>query len=92
MKIKIGKRYYLNADSNCFFITKVKIPKDKTKDRYEIRVSGYHRNLEDLILSFIEYGVRMTDRELEDLKELAEYIEELKLEVKSWNLNKIKLR
>jgi len=55
MEIKVGK-YKICSDTHCMWITVERKP--KSGKSYEQKVAGYSINAEQLLDSFIEYGIR----------------------------------
>ena len=84
MKIQIGERIYLNSDSQSYWITQDKIiqkGKNAGKVREE-RVTGYYRNIKDVIADIPERKMRECDaKDLDELKMLVSSVESLVREI-----------
>lgn len=84
MKIQIGERIYLNSDSQCYWITQeVEIKKGKNAGKFtEKRITGYFRNLTDLLSDIPERKIRECDAEtMKDLKDIVSHAESLVREI-----------
>ena len=84
MRIRLGKKYWLNSDSQCYWITKdEKITKGKNKgDTSETLCSGYTATFEQCVDTFIDKQIKKA--EINDFTKLVKEIEKLKKEVRSW--------
>lgn len=74
MKIQIGDRIYLNSDSQSYWITQeVEIKKGKNAGKFtEKRITGYFRNITDLLSDIPERKIRECDAEtIEELKDVV---------------------
>lgn len=87
MKIYLGNNYYLNSDTQCFWITQEYEAKRKNGNTYlnQRVVSGYHRNFRDAIISCVENRIRSL--EVTELLTLAESVENLKKDISLWKSN-----
>lgn len=85
MRIKLDDRHVLCSDKYCCWCMK-EVEKEDGSGTYEIRVSGFHRNFEDLVESYLEKQVVGSDAE--SIKELAKELKALKQEVRTWNKNR----
>lgn len=84
MKIQIGERIYLNSDSQCYWITQeVEIKKGKNAGKFtEKRITGYFRNLTDLLSDIPERKIRECDAEtMKELKDVVSSTESLVREI-----------
>lgn len=93
MKIQIGDRIYLNSDSQSYWITQeVEIKKGKNVGKFtEKRITGYFRNITDLLSDIPERKIRECDEEtIEELKDVVSRTESLVREIvdKLSHLNK----
>lgn len=93
MKIQIGDRIYLNSDSQSYWITQeVEIKKGKNAGKFtEKRITGYFRNITDLLSDIPERKIRECDAEtIEELKDVVSRTECLVREIvdKLSHLNK----
>lgn len=61
MRIRAGN-YIINSDRNCYWISEIKETKKDGKE-YEVVIGGYHRELCDLLESFVKASVRRSDAE-----------------------------
>ena len=84
MKIRLGKKYWLNSDQFCYWITQdVKIKKgNRTGSIDERRCSGYTATFEQCVDSFIDRQIKKA--EIEQYTDLVKIITDLKKEVRSW--------
>jgi hypothetical protein len=84
MKIRLGKKYWLNSDQFCYWITQdVKIKEGKRAGSIdERRCSGYTATFEQCVDSFIDKQIKQA--EITQYSELVKEIEKLKKEVRSW--------
>ena len=87
MKIKLGKKYYLNSDSLCYWITEEIQPssKSKTQKVYERRCSGYVSTFEEAVDSFIDKKILAL--EVTSYTKLVSEINKLKREVRRWKVD-----
>lgn len=80
MKMRIGEGIYLNSDSQSYWITQYKIiqkGKNAGKVREE-RVTGYYRNIKDVIADIPERKIRECDAEtMKELKGVVSSTESL---------------
>lgn len=81
MRIPLGNGYAIRSDALNFWITKERAAQ-KTGKTYEETVSGYYRNIPDLIENYIDRHIGTS--EAESLKELAADIRKLKRTVSRW--------
>lgn len=84
MKLQIGERIYLNSDSQCYWITQeVEIKKGKNAGKFtEKRITGYFRNLTDLLSDIPERKIRECDAEtMKELKGVVSSTESLVREI-----------
>ena len=84
MKIQIGERIYLNSDSQCYWITQEKeVKRGSNAGRLtEKRITGYFRNLTDLLSDIPERKIRECDaKDLDELKTLVSRVESLVREI-----------
>ena len=84
MKIQIGERIYLNSDSQSYWITEERITqKGKNAGKVtEKRVTGYYRNIKDVIADIPERKIRECDaKDLDELKTLVSRVERLVREI-----------
>ena len=93
MKLHIGERIYLNSDSQCYWITQEKEVKrgSNAGKLTEKRITGYFRNLTDLLSDIPERKIRECDAEnIEELKDVVSRTENLVREItdKLSHLNK----
>ena len=93
MKIQIGDRIYLNSDSQSYWITQeVEIKKGKNAGKFtEKHITGYFRNITDLLSDIPERKIRECDAEtIEELKDVVSRTECLVREIvdKLSHLNK----
>lgn len=93
MKIQIGERIYLNSDSQCYWITQEKEVKrgNNAGKLTEKRITGYFRNLTDLLSDIPERKIRECDAEtIKELKDVVFRTESLVREIidKLSHLNK----
>lgn len=93
MKIQIGERIYLNSDSQCYWITQEKEVKrgNNAGKLTEKRITGYFRNLADLLSDIPERKIRECDAEtMKELKNVVSRTESLVREIidKLSHLNK----
>lgn len=93
MKIQIGERIYLNSDSQCYWITQEKEVKrgNNAGKLTEKRITGYFRNLTDLLSDIPERKIRECDAEtMKELKDIVSRTESLVREIidKLSHLNK----
>lgn len=93
MKIQIGERIYLNSDSQCYWITQEKEVKrgNNVGKLTEKRITGYFRNLTDLLSDIPERKIRECDAEtMKELKGVVSSTESLVREIidKLSHLNK----
>lgn len=93
MKIQIGERIYLNSDSQCYWITQEKEVKrgNNAGKLTEKRITGYFRNLTDLLSGIPERKIRECDAEtMKELKGVVSSTESLVREIidKLSHLNK----
>lgn len=84
MRIRLGKKHWLNSDAFCYWITcEYEIKEGKNAGNTgERRVSGYVPTFEQAVESFIDRQLR--GAEIEEFSELVEFIKNLKEEVKGW--------
>ena len=84
MKIRLGKKYWLNSDQFCFWITQdVKIKAGKKAGSIEERrCSGYTATFEQCVDSFIDRQIKKA--EIAQYSELVKLITDLKKEIRSW--------
>lgn len=84
MKMRIGEGTYLNSDSQSYWITQDKIiqkGKNAGKVREE-RVTGYYRNIKDVIADIPERKIRECDAEtMKELKGVVSSTESLVREI-----------
>lgn len=80
MRIKLDDKHYLNSDAYQYWIS-VEL-KSETGKLYDRVVSGYYRNPQDVIDSYIDRKVG--NSEAESIAELFEEVKELKNQVTSW--------
>lgn len=84
MKMRIGEGIYLNSDSQSYWITQDKIiqkGKNAGKVREE-RVTGYYRNIKDVIADIPERKIRECDAEsMQELKDIVSSTESLVREI-----------
>ena len=93
MKIQIGERIYLNSDSQCYWITQEKeVKRGSNAGRLtEKRITGYFRNITDLLSDIPERKIRECDAEtMKELKDIVSRTESLVREIidKLSHLNK----
>ena len=93
MKIQIGDRIYLNSDSQSYWITQEKeVKRGNNAGKFtEKRITGYFRNLTDLLSDIPERKIRECDAEtIEELKDVVSRTECLVREIvdKLSHLNK----
>ena len=93
MKIQIGDRIYLNSDSQSYWITQEKeVKRGNNAGKFtEKRITGYFRNLTDLLSDIPERKIRECDAEtIEELKDVVSRTESLVREIidKLSHLNK----
>ena len=84
MKIRIGEGIYLNSDSQCYWITQEKEVKrgNNAGKLTEKRITGYFRNLTDLLSDIPERKIRECDAEtIEKLKDVVSSTESLVREI-----------
>lgn len=84
MKIQIGERIYLNSDSQCYWITQEKeVKRGSNAGRLtEKRITGYFRNLTDLLSDIPERKLRECDAEtIKELKDVVRSTESLVREI-----------
>lgn len=84
MKIQIGERIYLNSDSQCYWITQEKEVKrgNNAGKLTEKRITGYFRNLTDLLSDIPERKIRECDAEtIKELKDVVSSTESLVREI-----------
>ena len=86
MKIRLGKKYWLNSDQFCYWITQdVKIGKgNRAGSIDERRCSGYTATFEQCVDSFIDRQIKKA--EIEQYTDLVKIITDLKKEVRSWRV------
>ena len=86
MKIRLGKKYWLNSDQFCYWITQdVKINEGKRAGSIdERRCSGYTATFEQCVDSFIDKQIKKA--QIDDFKDLVKTITDLKKEVRSWKV------
>lgn len=84
MKIKIGKKHWLNSDAYCYWITEEYETKDGKNPGSiaERRCSGYTATFAQAVDSFIERKIRVA--EIGSFTELVKVVDDLKAEVRSW--------
>lgn len=84
MKIRLGTKYWLNSDPQCYWITQdVKIKEGKNAGKVvERRCSGYTATFEQCMDTFIDKQIKKA--EITRYSELKKYIEDLKKEIRSW--------
>jgi hypothetical protein len=69
MEIKLNKKHFLKSDNYCWWIEEEINPKEKDKDSYRSRVTGFYGQIEHLIENLIDVSLRKADVEtLEDIK------------------------
>lgn len=93
MKIQIGERIYLNSDSQCYWITQEKeVKRGSNAGRLtEKRITGYFRNITDLLSDIPDRKIRECDAEtMKELKDIVSRTESLVREIidKLSHLNK----
>lgn len=93
MRIRIGDHIILNSDSQSYWITQeVMVKKGKTAGSYtEKRITGYYRNLTDVLADIPERKLRECDAEsMQELKDVVARSEDLVREIvdKLSHLNK----
>ena len=81
MKIDLGNGYWLRSDALNLWVTKERTVKDKDAT-YEATVSGYHRNIPDLMVDFIDR--RIGESQATSIKELEKEIRKIKRTVYGW--------
>lgn len=84
MKIQIGERIYPNSDSQCYWITQEKEVKrgNNAGKLTEKRITGYFRNLTDLLSDIPERKIRECDAEtMKELKGVVSSTESLVREI-----------
>lgn len=82
MKIRLGTKYWLNSDPQCYWITQD--IKNKNGNTSERLCSGYTATLEQCVDTFIDKQIRQA--EIVRYSELKKLITELKKEVRSWKV------
>lgn len=84
MKIRLGKKYWLNSDPYCYWISQdVKIKEGKRAGCIdERRCSGYTATFEQCVDSFIDKQIKKA--QIDDFKDLVKEITNLKKEVRGW--------
>lgn len=84
MKIRLGTKYWLNSDPQCYWITQdVKIKEGKNAGNIvERRCSGYTATFEQCVDSFIERKIKQA--EIASYSKLVKEINALKKEIRSW--------
>lgn len=87
MKIKIGKKHYLNSDAFSYWIScEYEIQDGKNAGTVvERRVSGYRATFEEAVDSFADRYINLA--EIGDFSELVKTINDLKEEVRSWEVD-----
>jgi hypothetical protein len=83
MKIKLDDVYTLNSDQHCYWITEQRVSQDGKP--YEKIVTGYHREFEQVVDSFI--GARIRGLDVTKLSKVSQEIRDLKRMVKKWTDN-----
>ena len=86
MRIKLDEKHYLISDSQCYWIA-VEVNTEDGK-KYDKRISGYTRTFAQAVDSLVESHIRCA--EIDDLKKLAETIEELKQTVHGLDVRDIR--
>lgn len=84
MKIQIGERIYLDSDSQCYWITQEKEVKrgNNAGKLTEKPITGYFRNLTDLLSDIPDRKIRECDAEtMKDLKDIVSHAESLVREI-----------
>lgn len=84
MRVRLDDTHVLCSDKYCCWAMK-EVQKEDGSGTYELRCTGYHRTLEELILSYIDSEI--LESEAESLKEIVKKIGQLKKEVKAWTKN-----
>ena len=86
MRIQLDEKHYLNSDAQCYWLS-VEVTPDEGK-KYDKRISGYTRTFAQAVDSLVESHIRCA--EIDDLKKLAETIEELKQTVHGLDVRDIR--
>lgn len=84
MKIRIGEGIYLNSDSQCYWITQEKeVKRGNNAGKFtEKRITGYFRNLTELLSDIPERKIRECDAEtMKELKGVVSRTESLVREI-----------
>lgn len=80
MDIRLGERHILHSDSFQFWLS-VEVQSESGKT-YERRCTGYHKDFRGAVEDFIDRKVKGSDSV--KIKALAQEVEDLKTEVRSW--------
>lgn len=83
-RIELGERIYLNWDNQCYWLTQEgEVKKGKNAGKFtEKRITGYFRNLTDLLSDIPERKLRECDAEtIEELKGVVSRTESLVREI-----------
>ena len=81
MKIDLGNGYWLRSDALNLWVTQERVVKEKGTV-YEATVSGYHRNIPDLMADFIDR--KIGESKATSIKELEKEIRKIKRTVYGW--------
>jgi hypothetical protein len=84
MKIRLGTKYWLNSDPQCYWITQdVKVTVGRKAGSTSERVcSGFTATFEQCVDSFIDKQIKQA--EIARYSELKKVITDLKKEIRSW--------
>lgn len=81
MRISIGANRYLVSDENQYWIVHER-KNNKTGEPHDVRLSGYHTKLDNLLDSYIDRHIRTSD--IDSLKALDGEIKKLKRNIRKW--------
>ena len=82
LRVDLGKKKFLVSDGLSYWIVREQKPKKSDGDPYDVRLSGYHLDLESLFDSYFDRTIM--DSGAEDIEELGKAIKKVRAEIRKW--------